>query len=153
MAKECIERNWLRKHMEKTRSSQASFSINSCNELSMFFPVSIVKHIHTKLQYEKFLYKKIMCHTIEGFNRNSVRTVLNVPYLSRTFLISFIMAIKACWGYVFCENCTEIFIRHFLQFELFGCKWDTVFESWIWSSKQGFQKPRPYKRLTLIPGP
>ena len=42
---ECIELNWLCKHMKKVWSSQTSISMNSCTELSktQFVPVSIVK--------------------------------------------------------------------------------------------------------------
>ena len=48
---ECAELNCLYKHMKKVRSSQASISINSCNELSQiqFFPASFVYEICPKL--------------------------------------------------------------------------------------------------------
>ena len=55
MTIKCLELNWLRKHMKKVRSSQASISINSCTELSKtVFPCKYpFKLIHDLLNQKR----------------------------------------------------------------------------------------------------
>ena len=60
---DCIELNWLCKHMEKVRISQASISINSCTELSktQFFPEGIFKS-----RYWNIYNRKLTCTDFFG---------------------------------------------------------------------------------------
>ena len=58
---ECVELNWLCKHIKKVKSIQASISINSCTEMSrkQSVPVSIFKKSKNYFSHETFVEETI----------------------------------------------------------------------------------------------
>ena len=75
---ECIELNWLCKHVIKFNSSQASISINSCTELSKaVFPWSIVKTMIPSSTFVNILKPTIVAIS-NSFYANSIQIFIQI---------------------------------------------------------------------------